>query len=362
MGLVYDNVDFVERQELLMLKALMVWIKVRFTSQMGIKYEKDALTCLQQLSHIDQNKKSAFISHDDAWIIEQNSVLYNAVTRFFLNEFLPKELFATAGDCRFNASRRGSVVDIALFPVSMGGNVTDVVPMTMYINKRADIIKRYEERKLYSARDVDIIPLLKMHIDRILTSKECKVIEEYYNKLKNEPDVLKAKEEVISKKVAEDKNLNAALRAINAQGKKAETLKLAVTLYTLIKGKYKNGHNQVTRVTFDGPGNQPSVVPDFSNLFIIGYPVNLHEIKSILEPIVNSEIKIKVGEKPGRILFTTASGMDPDDDDEMINVVTAKIFTERGLEHIFETTVGPMVSVQDIEKIREKFLQWKYHR
>ena len=362
MGQVYEEIDFTERREVLMLKALMVWIKLRFTTQMGIKYEKDAIPCIQQLSEIDQNKKSGFISDDDAWIIEQNSVLFNAIGRMFLNEFLPKELFAAAGDSRFNASRRGSVVDIALFPMSMGGNVTDVVPMTMYINKRADVIKRYEERKLYSAKDVDVIPLLKMNIDNILTSKECKVIEEYYAKFKDDPDVLAAKDEIIARKTAEDKNLRAAMRAINAQGKKAETLKLAVTLYTLVKGKYKNGHNQVTRVTFNGPGGEPSVVPDFSNLFIIGYPINLHEIKSILEPVVDSEIKIKVGEKAGRILFTTASGMNPDDDEEMANVVTAKIFTERGLEHIFETTVGPMVSIQDIEKIREKFLQWKYQR
>lgn len=360
MGVLYENINFVERRELLLLKTLVSWVKLRFSDPLKITFNANELPPIKQIQAVDQMEKPGMISDEDAWIIEKNSLLFSVVTRAFLHDYLPKELFNSYGEARFSSNRKGSVVDIALLPVKLGpAVVSEVVPCTMYIAKMSEVVKRFKETNtFFSHSHVDVIPLIKMNLSTFLTKDDQGNIEKYYRKYKVDPNIIKAREEIEERRLMEDKNLKSVLRAINSQGKRTDTIKLAVTMYTLVKTMYRIVPHNISKIKFEGNGGSP--VPDFSRLFHIEYDTNLEQIKIILEPLIDSDLKIKLGNN--RILFTTASGLDPDNDTDMENVVSAKIISEKGLEHLLETHVGPMASIDDVNKIMDKYLQEKYRR
>lgn len=360
MGVLYKNIDFVERKELLLFKTLVSWVKLRFVDSMNIAFDAKTLPLIREIQAVDQMKKPGMISDEDAWIIEKNALLFSVATRAFLHDFLPKQLFDSYGEAKFSSNRKGSVVDIALLPIKLGPAViNEVAPCTMYIAKKSEVVKKFKETNSFSpSSHVDIIPLIKTNLSVFLTKEERKNIEKYYHKYKANPDIIKAKEEIIKRKLIEDKNLKSVLRAINSQGKRTSILKLAITIYTLVKNMYQTVPHNISKIKFEGNGGSP--VPDFSRLFYIEYDVDLEQVKTILEPLVDPDLKIKLGNN--RILFTTASGLNPDSDNEMENVVSAKIINEKGLNHLFETHVGPMALIDDVNKIMDKFLQNKYRQ
>jgi len=360
MGILYDNIDFVERRELLLIKAMVGWVKIRFADSLKITFDAKELASVRQLQAVDQSKKTGLISDEDAWLIEKNALLFSAVSRAFLHDILSKELFAAYGEAKFSSNRKGSVVDIALLPIKLGpGVVNEVVPCSMFIAKKSEIVKRFKKSKgFFSDAHVDVVPLIKNNLSIFLSKEDQKKIGEYYHKYKTDSDVIKAREEIEERKATEDRNLKSVLRAINSQGKRTDIVKLAVTIHTLIKSMYKIGPQNITKIKFDGDGGTP--IPDFSRLFYIEYDADLEQIRAILEPLIDPELKIKIG--VNRILFTTASGVDPDNDEEMKNVVHAKIINEKGLDHVFETHVGPMALIEDVNRIMDKFLQQKYQR
>ena len=359
MGTVYDNIDFDERRNLLLLKAMVAWVKVRFATALKIKYSKHEVEILQQLHAIEQISKVALIADDDAWLIEQNSLLYSIVTRMFLHEILPDDMFLKFGDSRFNANRKASIVDISLYPVTLSMAVAEVAPSAMWIVKREDIVKSFTERQTYIAdKEVDIIPLLKSKVNDLLTKKEQDSIKEYFDTYKNDPDVLESKARIVEMKTIEDNNLKSVLRAINSQGKRTELLKLAVSIFTIVKSTYSTSPQKVSRIMFEG--KSPSIVPDYSMLFEIDFDIDLNEIKAILDQVVDSQLKIKVS--GNRILFTTLSGMDPDNKEQMDSINCTKFLSQKGLDHIFETYVGPLASIDDVNRIMDKYLQQRYQR
>lgn len=359
MGTLHDNINFEERRDLVLLKALLCWVKARFATPLEMNFSKKQMEAISQLQMVDQGKKFGAISDEDAWLIERNALLFGVVGRSLLHDILPKSLFQGYGEVRFSSSRRGSVVDIAMLPIKLQEGVKEVIPCSMYITKSADLASKFKKNhSLHTEKYVDIVPLLKHFIPELLSKEEERGIEKYYHQYKFDPDVVKSRKAIEKRKDADDKNLRGVLRAIRSQGSKTDTVKLAVALHTFIKEEYKAAPHNVSRISFEKSG--PTPVPDFSRLFVIGYDVDLDQVRSILEPILESNIKIKTGE--GKVLFTTSSGLNPDDEDDMKNIPTAQIKNEKGLDSLIETQVGPLASIDDVNRIMDKYLQQRYQR
>jgi hypothetical protein len=231
----------------------------------------------------------------------------------------------------------------------------------MYVVKKSDIVERFDASKnYYSEKDVDLIPALKSKLNKLLTKKEHESILKHYQDYKNDPDVVQSNKLIIERREIEDNNLKSVLRAINAQGKRTDLLKLVVSIHTIIKSTYSNytSPRNISRIIFGDRGN--SMVPEYSMLFCVEYETDLEEVKNILQQVVDPEIKVRVGE--GKVLCTTESGIDPNDESILATVPVTKFVSQKGLDHVFETYVGPLASIEDVNKIMDKYLQQRYQR
>jgi hypothetical protein len=189
-----------------------------------------------------------------------------------------------------------------------------------------------------------------------LTPEENAVIDKAYNDFKNDPQFIQSKTNIETERFIEDRHLKAVMKSINRQGQDSSTTKLVIAMHTIVDMAYKHDAHNVLKVTHNGKDATP--IMDFSKLFAIGYDVDLEYIEAILRPSINSNIKINVGK--GRILFTTQSGVDPNDPALTESPNTLIVKSKESLDHYFDTHVGHVTALEDVESIMQRILQHKY--
>lgn len=358
-SVVYNDINFEDRSELLLFKSLMAWVALRFSTAVGQQYEGDLLKKFQQIQSVEQIKKAGIISENDAWTVEKNSMLYTAVASEFLKEHIPQELYDSYGNILFSCSKSTAMLDISMVPTVFDlKHFRDIAPCSMFIAKNDELIEKYKEHdSIIRKETIDIIPLLKSMVGEVFTKEDNTRLNEIYNKWKNDPEVVDAKNRIMQKREQEQKNLANVLNAITVQGDRMVLAKLAVALYTIVKYTYSRAPHSINKIKFMPNGSGEPVL-DFSRVFKVNCIDDVQEVKNILDPIVHSDIKIKVHED--NILFTTSSKLDPSDEDAMTDVTGLKIDNLTTLDYVFENHVGPITSVDDVHKIMDKVLYEKY--
>lgn len=345
-----------ERNEKLLMKCLLAWVKVRFIVPMKYDVPKIIAKEVKELAGVERLSKAAIISEEDAWVIEKNACLFNVISKNLMNKILSKDIYRSYGAPTVMTDRKNSIMDIALLPPSFETGIAEIMPCSLFIMKKSKLVEQCKENKSYiTDKHIDIIPMLKVKITDFLNLEQLNYINELYDLYKADEEILKAKQIVIDSRAREEQNLNAILKVINRQKDSTNIVKLGITLYTVIKHAYGTTPQTVMKIRYGANGANP--VMQFSKLFNIEYEIDLEIIKNILGPLLNNEIKIRVHEN--LILFTTGSE-EPSDENAMEKIFTTDIKDEAALDFTFETYVSPMVSMGDINRIMQKFLTYKY--
>ena len=346
----------IERRERLLIKAMLGWIKYRFAMPLQMLVPQEGREILKTVASLEQLQKAAIISDEDAWLLEQNAGLFGIVAKTYMRKLLPNEVFANHGAPTLMSDRKNRVVDIALLPPTSTTPVLNVMPCSMYIADKRDVVKKFRDVSNFTkGKHVDIVAMLIRNIDVLLSKNEQDLIHECFDKYKADDDVLALRESIVSEKEKEEKNLQAIQKVIRGQGDKTSLAKLAITLFTIVEHSYKTNPQNVMRIRYGTGGATP--VFDYSRLFVIDYPVDLNMIQNILGTLMSGDIKIHVHDN--KILFTTTNNK-ADDDDAMANVVTSMIESEEDLEVYFSTFVGPVATVSEVKRVMQRFLQEKY--
>jgi hypothetical protein len=344
-----------EREELLLLKCVMVWIKFRFQIPMKFNVKKDDIKYVQELQKVDNLKKVAIISDEDAWTLEKNAFLLNIIGRKVLNEIVTDDLFQKFGSVITSCNRKESIVNIALVSTVDKDNTPQVMPCSLVIMNKSDIVTQFKKTDtVIQPNHVDMVPFLKIKIPSLLTKNEIQLIESAYYEYKDKDTVKKDREKIIADKVAEDNNLKAIIKAIGKENNSNALSKLAITLHTLVTHSYKVDPQRVSKIKYGSNGASP--VMNFSRLYYVNYDVDLNMMKEILDPIMDQDINIRVHNN--RILFTTGR-YDPEDDVDMETLISTTIDTVDDLEKSFKSCIGSMASIFDVKKIIKQVISGK---
>ena len=86
-----------EISERVLLKALLVWVKLRYVVPLKLAYPKYELDTVRLINKISNQQIVAVISDKDIWTIQKNAALFNIVARVFAKHFMTPELFAEYG-------------------------------------------------------------------------------------------------------------------------------------------------------------------------------------------------------------------------------------------------------------------------
>ena len=350
---IIEQPNFEELSERVLLKALLVWVKLRFVVPLGLKYkefDRDVPKLIDKISH---DQAIAMVSDEDIWTMQRNASLFNIVARSFAKRFMTPELYGSYGSIEFHVDRKRRESHIAFLQTDYGQG-QDLKPCIMYSKPHGQVLRDYKDHGYTHKHQVDIIPILKARRNSYLTPEENAAIDKAYNDFKDDPQFLERRQNIEVERMLEEKHLAAVLKAIKRRGDNADN-KLAIAMHTVVDTTYKHDSHKVLKVTFNG--NEASPVPDFSRLFVLNYEADLDYVKTILEGLIDHNIKINVGK--GRILFTTKSGADPNDPKLVEQPGTIIIDSQAALDHYFDTHVGHITDVEDVELIMNKVLQYK---
>lgn len=355
MAAVYEEPNFEELKERVLLKALLVWVKLRFAVPLKLQYPYDKKT-VDLIDRVSNNKLVPVVSDDDIWIMQRNAALFNIVARAFSKHFMTPELYSSYGAIEFNADRKRHEAHILMTQAEFQPQSNELWPCVMYVKPHGDILKDFQDRGLMSQSQIDIIPLLKNKRNVFLTKEENAIIDKAYNDFKSDPQFMQKRKNIETERFIEDKHLKAVLNVVNRQGQQNSTTKLAIALFTIVDMSYKHDAHKVLKVTHDGKGSTP--ILDFSKMFVVNYDVDLGYIEQILRPMIDTNIKIIVGKN--RILFTTQNGADVDDPKWNTSKSIFTIKSEEAMNRYFDTHVGHVTSLDDVEGIMQRVLQHKY--
>ena len=355
-AVVYDNANFQELSERVLLKSLMVWVKIRFIVPLKLTYPSYEADTIKIIDSISNNKLVAVVSDADIWTIQRNATLFNAVARAFAKHFMTPELFAEFGAISFFADYKKHEANITMNRTSFAPPGNSLLPCIMFNKPHGQILRDYKDHGFLYKSQIDIIPRLKSKREVFITPEENAIIDKAYNDFKNDPEFVQKRTDIEIARQIEEKHLAAVMKAVNRRGDQSAITKLAIAMHTIVDMSYKHDAHKVLKVTMNGHDATP--IMDFTRMFVINYDIDLDFIAEILRPLVDSNIKINVGKN--RILFTTQSGVDPDDPKLVELPNTLIIKDEAAFNQYFDTHVGPVTALDDVESIMQRILQHKY--
>ena len=355
MAVIYEDSNFDELAERVLLKALLVWVKLRFVAPLKLKYPEFDQDIPKLVSAVANNKAVAVVSDTDIWTVQKNAALFSTVARAFAKKFMTDELYQGYGAISFEADRKRHDAAIVMTPAQYQPSFNEIIPCIMHVKAHDQILRDYKDHGYTHQHQVDIIPMLKAKRNVYLTPEENAVIDKAYKDFKSDPDFVQKRKDIETERMLEDKQLKAVLKAMSRQGDSSD-IKLAVAMHTIVDTSYQHDAHRVMKVTIDGKDATP--VKEFSRLFIINYDADLEYIKLLLENMIDPNIKIKVGK--GRILFTTKSGADPNAEGLHNDISTMVINDRESLDHHFDLHVGHITDIADVERIMQRVIQHKY--
>jgi len=350
---VHIEESFVEREERLLLKAILVWIKMRFITPLHVKLEESDTPAISIISRLEGMSLFAVVSQRDAWIMEKNAKLFNNVGREFMKKTIPEKAYEVYGGVTFVANRAMNSVDVCLLPPTYKPQMQGVLPCTMFIQSDKSLVKAFKSKK--ETNHFDVIPFLKRQIQHFLTPEEESSILDNYNKFKIDPEVIKHRKHVEEVKKYEDKNLDAVLKMM-ADCEDINAVKLAVMIYNSVAKAYSHDPHTVMKIKFEGA---PVPVNDFSQLFMLRYETDLEIIKAVLDGVILPDIKITC--VPDKILFSTSSRTipegptDPLDPLFVSNTNTVIVESEEAMSYYFDMCVGTLISQDDVQRVVDGF-------
>ena len=358
MAVLTEEPNFAELSERVLLKAFLVWVKLRFVVPLKLNYPKYELGIIQTVNNISDNKLVAVVSNEDIWTVQKNTSLFNTVARSFTRHLMSPspDLYAAYGAIEFQADRKRNDSSIVMAKTELKAAGKELLPCIMYVKPHGQIITDFKEHGTLHKSQIDIIPLLKSKRDVFLTPEENAIIDKAYNDFKEDPQFLQHRENIELERHIEEKHLKAVLKSINRQGRDSSTTKLLIAMHTIVDMSYKHDAHNVLKVTHNGKDATP--IMDFSKLFTINYDVDLEYVETILRPVINPNIKINIGKN--RMLFTTKSGADPNDPKLIESPNTLIVKSKEALDHYFDTHVGHVTALEDVESIMQRILQHKY--
>ena len=346
-----------EISDRVLLKAMLVWIKIRFAVPLKLTYPNHEISTVNLINDISNNKRVAAVSDEDVWTMQRNAFLFNQVARVFTEKFMTPspDLFSAYGSIIFQVDYKRRDAAILMNAADYKATGKELYPCIMYVKPKAEMLKEYKEHGIFHKQQIDIVPLLKSKCDVFLTDDENALIDNAYDTLKSEDKIIKNREEIELERHIEVLHMNAVVKAINRNGDNTSTTQLAISLHTIVEMSYTNESHNVLKIKPNG-GDNP--VMDYTRAFIIKYDVDLCYIANILRPSINPDIKIVYN--GDCIIFSTRSGVNPDDDAAVAFTNPLIIKSEEQLSNYFNNVVAPLTKIEDVERIMQRILQDKY--
>lgn len=350
--------NFEEREEKLLLKAILVWLRMRFVTTLKLKVKQEHAPAIQHVQKMEEMDLFAVITKTDAWIIEKNVALFNLVAREYMRLVLPKESYGKYGGITFVVNRSMNSVDVCLLPPTFKPQIRDgLLPCSMFIVANKSLVKAIKKKE--HKKQFDVIPFMKSNIPHFLDLKDVAAINTAFDKFKTDSEVVKNKLNVITVREYEDNNLEKVLATIENHGGNIALMKVAIMMHNMVSKSYSRNPQSIMKIRYD---NGPEPVKKFSQLFMVNYDIDMGSIKTALEGVFVKDIKIMV--KDNRILFTTSSTttipdapVDPEDSMFMPQVNTIIIENEEAMSYFFDMCVGTVVDVSNVIRIVAGFPQ-----
>ncbi len=358
---IHIDENFKERSERLLVKSLLVWIKMRFATKLKLKKTKAQERAIETILKIEEDMIYPIIMQSDAWMIDRNAALYNAIIQDFLVYRLPAKIFESCGDVSCMVNRRMNVVDICLQPVS-SHHTNIVTPCSMLVGDDKAMVRSFKKAEEEAEGDeeifsnqLDIIPFLKLHIPSFIDTEESDIITRSFNQHKNVAEIVQFRVDADQSKYEEDTNLTNIQTLIKSSSASKYDIYLAITMHNMINRAYNLSPREILKIKFKGT---PIAVKQFSQLFIMGDECNLEIIYNVLRTLINEDIKIVYGNN--KMLFTTG-------DTSVIHAIgditeslsgeipTVVMDNQEATEDFFTMCVGPVVKASEVLEIVNRF-------
>ena len=344
--------NFEEREEKLLLKAILVWLRMRFVTPLKLKVKQEHVAAIQHVQKLEKMDLFAVVTKTDAWIIEKNVALFNLVAREYMRLVLPKESYGKYGGITFVVNRSMNSVDICLLPPTFQPKIQDgLLPCSMFIVANEALVKAIKKKE--QKKQFDVIPFMKRNIPHFLRLEDATAINVAFDKFKTDSEVVKNKLNVIAIREYEDNNLEEVLAAIEGHGEDTTLIKVAIMMYNVVTKTYNRDPQTIMKIRYD---NGPEPVKNFSQLFMVNYDIDMNSIKTALEKVLVKHIKVMV--RDNRILFTTSSiatipdgPVDPEDSMFMPHVNTIIVENAEAMSYFFDMCVGTVVAVDDVVRV-----------
>jgi hypothetical protein len=352
--------DFEERREKLLLKALLTWLRMRFTIPLKDDVSKGNEWRTNVIRKLEGMSIYALVTSSDAWIIERNAALFDAVAKAYTRRILPDKKYNSFGGVTIAVSRKMNTVDICLVSPSFDVPVSGVVPCSMFIVADTALVKLFKDKKKDTSTQFDIIPFLKRSIPHFLSASDVAFINKMYDAYKGESEIVKNRQNVEVVKVHEDKNVEKVNATIAAQEGDKDLHTLGVLMHHVVDTSYNVDPRNVMMIKHER--GQRVSVKDFSQLFVLKYNADLEEIKRALRKILIRDIKIMISGP--RILFSTILDKIPDGPDEpkdpneyMLKNHINSIVVENveAFNHYFNMCVAPSIKIENVKRVMAAF-------
>jgi len=343
--------NFAEREEKLLLKAILVWLRMRFVTPLKFKVKQEHVASIQHVQRLEKMDLFAVITKSDAWIIEKNVALFNLVAREYMRRVLPKESYGKYGGITFVVNRSVNSVDVCLLPPTFKPQIQDgLLPCSMFIVANEALVKAVKKKE--QQKQFDVIPFMKRNIPHFLDPEDVAAINADFDKFKTDHDVIKNRRNVIAIREHHDKNLEDVLAIIDSGGGDPALMKVAIMMHNVVHKGYTRNPQTITKIRYD---NGPEPIKNFSQLFIVNYDIDMESIKIALKRVMGKDIKILV--RDNRILFTTIfteipdGPVDSEDSMFMPHVNSIIVENEEAMCYFFDMCVGTIVSIEHTASI-----------
>jgi len=344
--------NFEEREEKLLLKAILVWLRMRFVTPLKLKVKQDHVTAIQHVQKLEKMDLFAVITKTDAWVIEKNVDLFNLVARKYMRRVLSKEAYGKYGGITFVVNRSMNSVDVCLLPPTFKPKIqSGILPCSMFIVTNETLVKDIKKKE--QQKQFDVIPFMKRNIPHFLHPEDVEDINTDFDKFKTDFNVVKSKLNIIAVKDHEDKNLEEVLTAIENHGGDSSLMKVTIMMHYQVTKAYNRDPQTILKIRYD---NGPDPVKNFSQLFMVNYDIDMDSIKIALERVLVKDIKVMV--RDNRMLFTTSpvaiipdAPVDPADSMFVPHVNTIIIENEEAMSYFFNMCVGTVIAIDDVVKI-----------
>ena len=336
--------NFAEREEKLILKAILVWLRMRFVTPLKFKVKQEHVASIQHVQRLEKMDLFAVITKTDAWVIEKNVALFNMVAREYMRRVLPKESYGKYGGITFVVNRAMNSVDVCLLPPTFQPQIqSGLLPCSMFIVANEALVKAVKKKE--QQKQFDVIPFMKRNIPHFLDSEDVAAINADFDKYKTDNDVVKSRTNVIAVRDHQDKNLEDVLAIIDNGSNNSSLMKVAIMMHNVVHKGYTRDPQTIMKIRYDN-GSTP--VKNFSQLFMVNYDLDMESIKTSLGSVLAKDIRILV--RDNRILFTTTfteipdGPVDPEDTIFMPHVNSIIVENEEAMSYFFDMCVGTVVS------------------